>query len=71
MNLFNWTSRDPNCDGNVNSIDAALVLQYGAGLIASLVCQDAADVNGDGSINAIDAALILQFTGGLVDSLPV
>jgi alpha-tubulin suppressor-like RCC1 family protein len=60
---------DVNCDGTVNSIDAALLLQFGAGLIASLACQDAADVNGDGNINAVDAALILQSDAGLIDSL--
>lgn len=60
---------DVNCDGTVNSIDAALVLQFNAGLLGSLGCQDAADVNNDGTINSIDAALILQFTAGLLDSL--
>ena len=59
-----------NCVGGVNSIDAALVLQYGASLIASLACQAAADVNGDGHINSIDAALILQFISGLLSHLP-
>jgi plastocyanin len=60
---------DVNCNGAVDSIDAALVLQLGAGLIDSLACQQNADVNGDGAINAIDAALILQFVAGLIDSL--
>ena len=61
---------DVNCDGLVNSIDAALVLQLVAGLLDSLPCETAADVNGDGAINAIDAALILQFGAGLISSLP-
>jgi hypothetical protein len=61
---------DVDCSGSVNAIDAALILQYSAGLITSLDCQDAADVNEDGSINSIDAALILQFTAGLIPSLP-
>ena len=39
---------DINCDGNVNSIDAALALQFSAGLVGSLACEEAADVNGDG-----------------------
>ncbi len=60
---------DVDCDGAVNSIDAALVLQLGAGLIPSLRCQEGADTNQDGTINAIDAALILQFDAGLIDSL--
>ena len=60
---------DTNCDGTVNSIDAALILQFGAGLTSSLACQGTADVNGDGSIDAIDASLILQFVAGLLPSL--
>ena len=60
---------DVTCDGRVDSIDAAVVLQFGAGLLDSLACQDAGDVNGDGSIDSIDAALILQFTAGLLGSL--
>jgi hypothetical protein len=60
-----------NCVGGVNSIDAALVLQYGASLITSLACQAVADVNQNGSVNSIDAALILQFVSGLLDHLPV
>ena len=60
---------DVNCDGNVNSIDAALILQLDAGLIDSLTCQQNADANGDGNINSIDAALILQLDAGLIASL--
>ena len=53
---------DTSCDGVVNVIDAALLLQFNAGLLGSLPCADGADANGDGTINAIDVALILQFT---------
>jgi alpha-tubulin suppressor-like RCC1 family protein len=61
---------DVNCDHGVNSIDAALVLQLGAGLLSSLTCGAAADTNHDGHVNSIDAALILQFSAGLLNSLP-
>ena len=61
---------DVNSDGQVNAIDAALILQFGAGLIGSVPNPGSADVNSDGQINAIDAALILQFSAGLVRSLP-
>ncbi len=60
---------DANCDGVVNSIDVALVLQYEAGLLRSLACQQAADANRDGAVDALDAALILQYVAGLVDRL--
>ena len=62
---------DVNCDSNVTSIDAALVLQREAGLLMSLRCQQNADVNGDGRTNSLDAVLILQYDAGLLDQLPV
>jgi hypothetical protein len=62
---------DVNCDGRVNAIDAAYVLQYSAGLISGLPCQTKADVNQDGHINSIDAALILQYGAALLGHLPV
>jgi hypothetical protein len=63
---------DVNCSRWVDSIDAALVLQFDAGLVRSLACQHAADVNGDRRINSVDAALILQLDAGLIrySSLP-
>ena len=60
---------DVNSDGQVNAIDAALILQLTAGLIGSVANPGSADVNEDGQANAIDAALILQFSAGLIGSL--
>ena len=60
---------DGNCDGRVNSLDALVVLQFSAGLLAHLACGDAADANRNGTINALDAALILQYDAGLIPSL--
>jgi len=57
---------DANCDGETNAVDAALVLQYVAGLLDELACVDA-DYNHDGDIDALDAALILQKDAGLID----
>jgi plastocyanin len=55
---------DANKDGRVNAIDAALVLQYSAGLIPTI--NPNADVNHSGQTNAIDAAVILQYAAGLI-----
>ena len=60
---------DVDCDGVVDAIDAALVLQFEAGLLGELGCAAAGDVNGDGEVDAIDAALVLQFEAGLLGSL--
>ena len=57
---------DVNCDGSVNSIDASLVLQQSAGLLATVSCPGEADVNGDGVIDSLDAALLLQHDAGLL-----
>jgi hypothetical protein len=61
---------DVDCDGVVNSIDAALVLQLDAGLITALLLCASPDANQNGAVNAIDAALILQYSAGLVGNLP-
>ena len=60
---------DANCNGSVNAIDAALILQISAGLIGELSCEGNADTNENGSIDSIDAALVLQFVAGLLGSL--
>ena len=61
---------DVDCDYDVSSIDAALILQLTAGIVSFLFCQESGDVNGDGNTTSIDAAIILQFTAGLIPNLP-
>ena len=58
---------DANCDGQIDSIDATLVLQFEAGMIGQLKGGSLADVNLDGARNAIDSALILQLDAGIID----
>jgi hypothetical protein len=60
---------DADCDGDVDAVDAALVLQYDAGLIPGMAICGAPDANRDGILNAVDAALILQYVAGLVPHL--
>ena len=64
---------DVNGDDNVSSFDAALTLQYSAGLITDWTDDQiiAGDVNGDENISSYDAALILQYSAGLIDEFPV
>ncbi len=61
---------DATCDRSVNAVDAAVILQYSAGLTPYVDCSYVADANGDGTISSIDAALILQLGAGLIDALP-
>jgi hypothetical protein len=61
---------DASCDGRVDPLDAALILQLAAGLTPALPCSNRGDANGDGITNPLDAALILQFSAGLINRLP-
>ena len=61
---------DTSCDRRVDPLDAALILQLSAGMIAELPCPGGGDVSGDGVTNPLDAALILQFSARLISSLP-
>lgn len=58
---------DLNGDGNVDTLDAAIILKADAGLVALNELQSiAGDISGDGEANGIDAALILKIAAGLV-----
>lgn len=51
---------DADGNGNVNALDAALILKYVVGT-ASQLNLSAADHNGDGHVNSLDAAAILNY----------
>jgi hypothetical protein len=62
---------DVNGDGEVNTTDAKLVMQYDLGLIDETGLDlSVADVNGDGAVNTTDAKLIMQLDLGLIDKFP-
>jgi hypothetical protein len=63
-----WFRGDANCDSEISSIDAALVLQLDTDLLDSVPFAFGADANEDGNIDSADAMLILQFLTGLIDS---
>ena len=62
---------DANGGGVADARDALFVLQFVAGLIASLPNPAGADMNADGEVTSIDAFLMLQFQAGLIQCLPV
>ena len=47
-----------DCNGIVNSKDAALILQLEADSLDLLPCEANGDVNGDGEIDSADAHLV-------------
>lgn len=63
---------DVDEDGNITSYDAALTLQYAAGLISGWTEDQiiAGDVNADVNITSYDAALIIQYSAELIDEFP-
>lgn len=60
---------DVNGDGRVDSLDAARILRFDAGLISlESSAVKAGDVDGNGKLNSLDAAKILKFDAGLIES---
>ena len=65
-----YTLGDVNGDGQIDFLDAQLILKYDAG--SEILTDDQinrSDVNGDGYVDFLDAQLILKFDAGLTDSL--
>ena len=62
---------DLNGDGQVDILDAALLVQHCNGL--RQLPEDRlslADLNGDGELDILDAALLVRYCNGLIDELP-
>lgn len=62
---------DANCSGDIDAVDAAVVLQFDAGLFEALPCAISADVDCNMVVDAIDASLILQYDAALILNLPM
>ena len=60
---------DADCRGDINSIDAAVTLQFTADLLDGLPCQRNMHLNPDAVITSVDVAVLLQYIAGLVDEL--
>ena len=60
---------DVNGDGEINFLDAIMVLRYDAEIIELEDNQlKVADVNGDGEVNFLDAIMILRYDAEIIDS---
>ena len=78
LNLDNITPAEPqvmlgdiNGDGEVDIIDAGMIVQFANGINTNLSEKQlqAADVNGDGEVDIIDAGMIVQYANGIRTSL--
>lgn len=65
------TLGDVDDSGEVDIIDAGIIVQYANGINTNLSEKQlqAADVNGDGEVNIIDAGFIVQLANGIKTSL--
>ena len=60
---------DINCDGVINSIDAAAALRADTGItVPDLGQRIRGDVSGDGTVNSLDAAQILKYDAMIITS---
>lgn len=67
-----YTYGDVNNDGDIDAIDAGLILQRYAGTLLEFPAgaDDVGDVNSDGDVDAIDAGLVLQYYAGTLADFP-
>ena len=74
LNALNVTRKllgDVDGDGDVDNLDAMMVLQYDAMLITKDDLDlSVGDVDGDGDVDNVDAMLILQFDAELISAFP-
>lgn len=69
LKAFAGNRGELNGDGDIDSLDASLILQYDVGLITLSAAQLAlADLNADGAVDFLDASMILQYDAGLIGS---
>lgn len=64
--ITTYMKGDANSDGAYNSLDAAIMLKYCAGIDnLSQELIEECDINGDGVVDSLDAALLLKYAAGI------
>ena len=63
---------DANGDGNIDLLDASLIVDYWLGKSVSFSrAMTYVDVNGDNEVNLLDASLVVDFWLGKITEFPV
>ncbi len=62
------TLGDVDCDGQVNSVDALMILKYAVGMIYDSNIKYA-DVDLNGTVNSNDALIVLRFAAGMYEKI--
>lgn len=64
--ITTYMKGDANSDGAYNSLDAAIMLKYCAGIDnLSQELIEECDINGDGVVDSVDATLLLKYAAGI------
>lgn len=64
--ITTYMKGDANSDGAYNSLDAAIMLKYCAGIDnLSQELLEECDINGDGVVDSLDASLLLKYAAGI------
>ena len=57
---------DVDGNGNVEGVDALIVMRYAMGILDELENPEAANVNGDENVDLMDALIILRMAMGII-----
>lgn len=62
---------DADCDGQISSVDALVVLRATAQLVPLADCLDGSDTDCNGTVDAVDALGVLRYLAALADRPPI